>query len=85
MGDWAVNLLCAMPGSYEFAGLELCAGDGLDGVSEQISPATKFSLPYQWLSVPTPRPLTKYHWRFRSNNGSHTSDWTNYSSFWRPL
>ena len=62
----------------------LCDGD-LGTIADNFLPTIKFRLPYQDTTVPASQWMTTYYWRFRTNNGTYTSNYTGWSSFYRSL
>jgi hypothetical protein len=64
--------------SSELHGTEVC-----DGQRAAFLPVLRFYVPYEEVTVPTGQPFTAYFWRFRTSNGSRTSGWTGWSSFYR--
>lgn len=54
-------------------------------MSGALLPAIEFKIPYQDVSIPTDQLLTTYQWRFRTNNGTYTSGWTGWGSFFKTL
>jgi len=72
------------PNSASQGKYDLCSQD-LDSVTASFLPTMVFPMPYQDVSIPAKQWLTKYHWRFRTYNGSYHSGWTGWSSFTRAL
>lgn len=55
----------------------------LDQMTGAFVPSMEFAVPYQNVEVPASQWFTKYHWRFRTDNGSFKSGYTGWSSFFR--
>lgn len=64
--------------------IRLCQAS-LPVVAEMFLPTFEFPLPYQNVEIPTSQWLTKYQWRFRTNNGTYRSGWTGWVEFYRTL
>lgn len=62
----------------------LCSDD-LSNVAQSFLPTLEFPMPYQDIGIPAKQWMTKYHWRFRTYNGTYHSGWTGWSSFTRAL
>ena len=55
----------------------------LDEMSDAFLPTLVFYLPYQYTTVPASQWFTTYYWAFRTYNGTYTSGWTGWASFYR--
>lgn len=91
-GNWALALLCKRGdimvsdlGIEAGGDINLCEAGGIDSLLTETFFFKSVYLPYQFATIPTPRPFTRYLWRFRSDNGVVESDWTNWSSLERGL
>ena len=80
--DWLLLAAACRAGATELSselhGTEVCDRQGAGFV-----PVLRFYVPYEEVTVPTSQPFTTYFWRFRTSNGSRTSGWTGWSSFYR--
>lgn len=63
-------------------GIDLCTLT-LDQMASAFLPSMRFFLPYQAVTVPASQAFTTYYWAFRTYNGTYTSGWTGWSSFYR--
>ena len=64
--------------STELNGREVC-----DRPNLPFLPTMRFYLPYETATVPANQWFTTYYWRFSSHNGTVSSGWTGWSSFYR--
>jgi hypothetical protein len=64
--------------------VRLCDED-LSTMADNFLPTINFPVPYQDVDVPASQWLTTYWWRFATSNGSWSSGWTGWSSFYRSL
>lgn len=62
--------------------VDLC-GLSVAEMSSTLLPSIEFKIPYQDVSIPTDQKLTTYQWRFRTTNGTFTSGWTGWTSFFK--
>jgi len=79
------KVLCGLGISEIPAGdqtFNLCSQD-LATTSDAFLPTLKFSVPYHNTTVPASQWFTTYWWRVRTTNGTSTSGYTGWSSFYR--
>ena len=57
----------------------------VDEMTDAFVPTLQFPSPYQEVSVPASQWMTKYFYRFRTDNGTFKSGWTGWSTFIRTL
>jgi hypothetical protein len=57
----------------------------VEQMADAFLPSLVFQMPYQDVSVPSDQWFTTYYWHFRTNNGTFTSGWTGWTSFYRVL
>lgn len=61
------------------------AAMSVEEMLQDLLPTTQWPLPYQQVQLPLPLAFHRYHWRFRTHNGSHWSGWTHWSTFCRGI
>lgn len=57
----------------------------LSSISSAFLPTFTFHTPYEVTTVPASQWFTPYWWRFSTHNGTTSSGWTGWSSFYRSL
>jgi hypothetical protein len=78
------NAFCGLGLGGLTGDLDLCTLT-VDQMTSAFLPTMKFYLPYQWVKVPASQWFTTYYWSFRTYNGTYTSGWTGWASFYRSL
>jgi hypothetical protein len=56
---------------------------GVEAITSAFLPTIVWRLPYQEVKVPASQWFTKYYYRFRTDNGTHVSGYTGWSTFIR--
>jgi hypothetical protein len=84
MASVTQGVVCGLGLGDIAGGIDLCTLTVAE-MSDAFLPTLTFYLPYQNLTVPASQWWTTYYWCFRTYNGTYTSGWTSWASFYRSL
>jgi hypothetical protein len=78
------NVVCGLGLGSVGGNIDICTLT-VDQMANAFIPTLKFTLPYQYVTVPASQWWTTYYWCFSTWNGTYRSGYTSWASFYRSL